>query len=110
MTAEWPLILRAPAEMTAWSEAARARGERIVFVPTMGALHEGHASLIRLAAGLVREGAVRGPVVVTVYVNPTQFGPGEDLARYPRTLDADLEVCRGAGADARRSRPRWRRC
>ena len=65
-----------------------------ILVPTMGALHEGHASLVRRAAG---RGA---PVVVTVFVNPTQFAPHEDFARYPRTLDADVEIARAAGADA----------
>lgn len=64
------------------------------FVPTMGALHEGHASLIRAAS---RSGR---PVVVSIFVNPTQFGPNEDYARYPRTLDADLRTCASAGAAA----------
>ncbi|HEX7738473.1 MAG TPA: pantoate--beta-alanine ligase [Marmoricola sp.] len=71
-----------------------AAGGPVALVPTMGALHEGHAALIRAA----RE-ATHGPVVVSVFVNPLQFAPGEDLDRYPRTLDADLEVCAGAGAD-----------
>lgn len=72
----------------------RTRGP-VAFVPTMGALHDGHASLLRLA----RERAGDGAVVASVFVNPMQFGPGEDLDRYPRTLDSDLEVCAGAGAD-----------
>ena len=63
-----------------------------ILVPTMGALHEGHASLVRRAAG---RGA---PVVVTVFVNPTQFAPHEDFARYPRTLDADVEIARAEAA------------
>lgn len=71
--------------------SARAR---IALVPTMGALHEGHAALVRRARELVD-----GPVVVSVFVNPTQFAPGEDLDRYPRTLEADLELCAAAGAD-----------
>ncbi|HEX5497330.1 MAG TPA: pantoate--beta-alanine ligase, partial [Mycobacteriales bacterium] len=62
-------------------------------VMTMGALHEGHAANIRAAR------ACCGTVVVTVFVNPTQFGPGEDLDRYPRTLDADLELCAAEGVD-----------
>ncbi|MFD7033314.1 pantoate--beta-alanine ligase, partial [Streptomyces sp. NPDC059917] len=68
-----------------------------VVVMTMGALHEGHATLIRTA----RERAgTAGQVVVTVFVNPLQFGANEDLDRYPRTLDADLEIAAAAGADA----------
>ncbi|WP_432097098.1 pantoate--beta-alanine ligase [Streptomyces sp. bgisy100] len=69
---------------------------RTVVVMTMGALHEGHATLIREAR---RRAGQAGMVVVTVFVNPLQFGPNEDFDRYPRTLDADLEVCREAGAD-----------
>ncbi len=72
-----------------------ATGTRAV-VMTMGALHEGHASLIRTARQLV---GPEGSVTVTVFVNPLQFGAGEDLDRYPRTLDADLATAEGAGAD-----------
>ncbi len=61
----------------------------------MGALHEGHAALLRAA----REAAGTGPVVASVFVNPLQFAPGEDLDRYPRTFEADLELCRRAGVD-----------
>ncbi|WP_411103339.1 pantoate--beta-alanine ligase [Streptomyces sp. cmx-4-9] len=71
-------------------------GRRAV-VMTMGALHEGHATLVRTAREQVGPG---GQVVVTVFVNPLQFGAGEDLDRYPRTLDADLRIAREAGADA----------
>ena len=63
-------------------------------IPTMGALHEGHASLIRTAKRTGR------PVLLTIFVNPTQFGPSEDLAKYPRTLAADLALAAAAGADA----------
>jgi pantoate--beta-alanine ligase len=71
----------------------RHRGERIAFVPTMGNLHAGHFSLVRLA----REHADR--VVASVFVNPTQFGPNEDFARYPRTPDEDAAGLRAAGCD-----------
>ncbi|MFI9206159.1 pantoate--beta-alanine ligase [Streptomyces sp. NPDC053048] len=76
---------------------ALPRGGRRAVVMTMGALHEGHATLIREARELA---GPDGQVVVTVFVNPLQFGAGEDLDRYPRTLDADLEIARQAGADA----------
>jgi pantoate--beta-alanine ligase len=75
-------------------EAARRRGLSVGVVPTMGALHAGHLRLVEEAR------ARTGFVVVTVFVNPTQFGPHEDLARYPRTLEADIEASTKAGADA----------
>jgi pantoate--beta-alanine ligase len=76
--------------------AARARlGSPVVLVPTMGALHAGHRSLLRQAAGMA---GPNGAVVVSVFVNPRQFGPGEDLGRYPRSLDADLALCAEEGA------------
>ena len=71
----------------------RAAGERVGFVPTMGALHAGHLSLVELA----RKHASR--VVVSVFVNPTQFGPEEDFARYPRDPERDAELLAGAGCD-----------
>ncbi|MFG2991124.1 pantoate--beta-alanine ligase [Streptomyces sp. NPDC048257] len=74
-----------------------SRTGRRAVVMTMGALHEGHATLIRTAREQAGPG---GQVVVTVFVNPLQFGAGEDLDRYPRTLDADLAVAEAAGADA----------
>lgn len=73
------------------------RGTRCVFVPTMGALHEGHAALIRSARELAGQA---GNVIVSIFVNPTQFGPGEDFSKYPRTLIEDLGLCRDNGADA----------
>lgn len=75
----------------------RTAGGRIAVVMTMGALHDGHASLVRAARARV---GPDGFVVVTVFVNPLQFGAGEDLARYPRTLDTDLKTAQEAGADA----------
>ncbi|MFO0823492.1 MAG: pantoate--beta-alanine ligase [Gemmataceae bacterium] len=79
-------------EVRAAVAAARRAGKTVGFVPTMGALHEGHASLIRAAA------VSSGFVVVSIFVNPTQFGPKEDFAKYPRTLDADQKLCSEAGA------------
>lgn len=78
---------------TAW----RSAGVRIGFVPTMGYLHAGHLSLIQRARQAVGR---QGKVVVSIYVNPTQFGPREDFSRYPRDLARDLRLCREAGADA----------
>ena len=69
----------------------------VVLVPTMGALHAGHATLIDAAR---RRAGKSGTVVVSIFVNPTQFGPDEDLAEYPRTFEADLELCAARGADA----------
>ena len=77
-----------------WTEAVRRRGETLGFVPTMGALHEGHLSLVRAAR------ARTDRVVVSIFVNPVQFGPGEDFDRYPRTLDRDRELLMQAGCSA----------
>lgn len=73
--------------------AARQRGRTIGLVPTMGALHEGHLSLVRASQ------AECDLTVVTIYVNPSQFGPREDLANYPRTLEADLKALSGCGGE-----------
>ncbi|MFO0376315.1 MAG: pantoate--beta-alanine ligase [bacterium] len=81
------------------TKASLLPANRGVFVPTMGALHEGHAALVRHAAALRRERLLNGPVVVSIFVNPTQFNDLADFARYPKTLDADLQLCRAAGAD-----------
>lgn len=71
-------------------------GEHIGFVPTMGYLHDGHMSLVREARRRVGKA---GKVVLSIYVNPSQFGPTEDLSRYPRDLKRDLRLCRAAGVD-----------
>jgi pantoate--beta-alanine ligase len=75
----------------------RRRGVRIAFVPTMGYLHEGH---LRLADRARRSVGSEGQVVVSIYVNPIQFGLNEDLSRYPRDLSRDLRLCRARGVDA----------
>lgn len=82
-------------QLRSWSSINR--GTRCVFVPTMGALHEGHAALIRAARELAGQS---GNVVVSIFVNPLQFGPNEDFSKYPRTLVEDLAICRDNGADA----------
>jgi pantoate--beta-alanine ligase len=90
-----PLLAHTREELGGLLADARGAGRRVGFVPTMGALHEGHASLLRVA----RRCAADGPVVASIFVNPLQFGPGEDLERYPRTLEADLELCEREGVD-----------
>ena len=86
-------ILHAPTALREAVRAARRDGEVVALVPTMGALHEGHLSLVRHA----REET--DFVVVSVFVNPTQFGPNEDLDEYPRDLERDAELVAAAGAD-----------
>lgn len=90
-----PRLASTRAELAALLADARRSGKPVGFVPTMGALHEGHASLMRVARKHVGD----GPVVVSIFVNPMQFGSGEDLDRYPRTLDADTEICAAEGVD-----------
>jgi pantoate--beta-alanine ligase len=90
------VVVETRAQLAASLAPARTAGSRVGLVPTMGALHEGHAALLRTARGKLRENDV---VVASVFVNPMQFGPDEDLSRYPRTLDGDLEVCRAEGVD-----------
>jgi pantoate--beta-alanine ligase len=81
------------ARVRAWRDERRRAGQRVGFVPTMGALHEGHARLVEVARQ-------RGDhVVVSIFVNPLQFDRKDDLERYPRTLDADLRVCNDRGVE-----------
>ena len=86
-------IVRTVNELRAWSRTARMAGKTVGLVPTMGALHAGHASLIGMARSRC------GAVAVSIFVNPTQFAPNEDYARYPRTLDADCAMAERTGAD-----------
>lgn len=86
-------ILRTVPSMAAWSERLRRKGVTVGFVPTMGALHDGHRSLIR-AARLQCDA-----LVVSIFVNPTQFGQSEDLSAYPRPITRDRALCRAEGVD-----------
>ncbi len=86
-------VVGAIAEVRTAVRKARSQALTIGLVPTMGALHAGHASLIRAAR------AETGFVIVSIFVNPTQFGPNEDLSRYPRTFEADQQLCAAEGTD-----------
>ncbi|QZY29417.1 pantoate--beta-alanine ligase [Nocardioides coralli] len=92
-----PELASTRAELAALLDRDRRAGRAIALVPTMGALHAGHAALLGRAR---TEVGADGRVVASVFVNPLQFGPGEDLDRYPRTLPEDLEVCAREGVDA----------
>jgi pantoate--beta-alanine ligase len=86
-------IINSVEEMQQAALSFKREGRRIAFVPTMGFLHEGHASLLR-------EGRRRGDILVlSIFINPIQFGPGEDLERYPRNLDGDCAIARECGVD-----------
>lgn len=87
-------VIRTIAAMQCLALNARKRSEVIAFVPTMGALHEGHLTLVRKAQTLADH------IVMSIYVNPTQFGPKEDFRKYPRTLNKDLTMARKAGVDS----------
>ena len=86
-------IVRTPVAM---ARVAAAWEQRVVLVPTMGALHAGHLALVNRARQAAGPG---GMVAVSIFVNPTQFGPKEDLAKYPRPLPRDLALCREHGVD-----------
>jgi pantoate--beta-alanine ligase len=87
-------VAKSVAVFRAWR---KTKAGRVVLVPTMGALHAGHAALIRSSRKLA---GPRGAVVVSIFVNPTQFGPKEDFSSYPRPFRNDILLCRSAGADA----------
>ena len=87
-------VYSTPRDVTEVSRALRHTGRRVMLVPTMGALHDGHLALVRAAKRV--PGSV---VVVSIFVNPLQFGAGEDLDAYPRTLDNDLAMLRGEGVE-----------
>ncbi|CAN5350324.1 pantoate--beta-alanine ligase [soil metagenome] len=87
-------VYPSPATVSDVAKALRHTGRRMLLVPTMGALHEGHLALVRMAKRV--PGAA---VVVSIFVNPLQFGAGEDLDAYPRTLDADIELLRAEGVE-----------
>jgi pantoate--beta-alanine ligase len=87
-------VYEAPKVVGDVTRALRHTGRRVMLVPTMGALHDGHLALVRAAKRV--QGSV---VVVSIFVNPLQFGAGEDLGQYPRTMDADLELLRGEGVE-----------
>ncbi|CAB4797971.1 unannotated protein [freshwater metagenome] len=90
-----PLVARTVVELKSHLDQLRIKraGAPVVFVPTMGALHDGHRAL------MTRASQYNGISVASIFVNPTQFGPNEDLAKYPRTWDADLQLCADEGID-----------
>ena len=89
------IVITSPKEMNAWTRAAKAEQKRIGFVPTMGCLHMGHLSLV----DVLRKEAKCDTVVMSVFVNPLQFGPGEDFDKYPRTWESDKKLAEEAGVD-----------
>ena len=93
MPHEFPRVIASIMELRTAIAAMRRAGKRIGLVPTMGALHEGHLSLVRASK------AECGATVASIYVNPSQFGPDEDFSKYPRTLDADVELLASCETD-----------
>jgi len=94
-----PELVTDPLAWQARCLAARQGGARLALVPTMGFLHDGHRSLLREARRRADAPGGRGLCLASIFVNPTQFGPEEDLARYPRDLEGDLATCGSAGVD-----------
>ncbi len=89
-------VIKRKHQMQELAQSWQRRGLRIGFVPTMGYLHAGHLSLVARARHVVGS---RGKVVLSIFVNPTQFGPGEDFEKYPRDVERDVGLCRRAGVD-----------
>src|SRR5678809_1189394 len=89
-------IVRSVEGMQALAARWKRVGARVGLVPTMGYLHAGHLSLVQRVRRLI---GPRGKLVVSIYVNPTQFGPNEDFSRYPRSFARDASLCRNAGVD-----------
>lgn len=89
------IVITSPLEMQAWSQSQRKQNKRIGFVPTMGCLHAGHLSLVDIARKQGRSDCV----VMSIFVNPLQFGPNEDFDRYPRTWEEDKKLAQEAGVD-----------
>ena len=89
-------VIQNPEQMQQLALQWRAQGQLVGFVPTMGYLHEGHLSLFRIARQAI---GPKGQLVVSIFVNPTQFGPNEDYDRYPRDLQRDLDLCQKEGVD-----------
>ena len=87
-------ILKTTAQMQAWSKQKKQKGQTICFVPTMGFLHQGHTSLLDMGKPLCDE------LVLSIFVNPTQFGPTEDLDKYPSDLENDWALAKKAGVTA----------
>lgn len=88
------ILIEKPAFMQEWSQKAKSLGKTIALVPTMGFLHEGHLSLLQKGRALADK------LVLSIFVNPLQFGPGEDLKRYPRNVEKDLEIAKECDVDA----------